>query len=47
MFDPTANRFASAGSDGVVRVWDADTGREVLALHGHHRAAIAGSPRPA
>jgi hypothetical protein len=38
-FDAHDGRLASAGSDGTVRVWDTATGKAVLTLTGHARAA--------
>ncbi|MHB8645163.1 MAG: nSTAND1 domain-containing NTPase [Thermomicrobiales bacterium] len=34
-YSPDGTRIVSAGADGMVRVWDAATGRQLLALHGH------------
>jgi WD40 repeat protein len=34
-FNPDGKRLASACSDGMVRVWDAQTGQEIRALRGH------------
>jgi eukaryotic-like serine/threonine-protein kinase len=45
-FDPQGARVASAGADGVVKVWDRRALREVLTLRGHAGAvtALAYSP---
>ncbi len=32
---PEGSQFASAGSDGTIRVWDANTGTEIRSLGGH------------
>ncbi len=34
-WEPGGNRIASAGGDGRVRVWDADTGQTLLTYRGH------------
>jgi WD40 repeat protein len=39
-FNPDGARLATAGSDGVARVWDARTGRELLTLPGHVGALV-------
>lgn len=34
-YSPDGKRIASVGEDRIVRVWDADDGRELLSLRGH------------
>src|SRR5262249_19723367 len=34
-FSPSGYLLASTGRDGVVRLWDVKTGKEIRALHGH------------
>src|SRR5204862_170718 len=45
-FSPDGTRLVTAGQDGTVRVWDADTGREVgfYAGHAERVSAVAYSP---
>ncbi len=35
------SRLAGAGQDGVIRIWDPASGRELLAYHGHSKPARA------
>jgi WD40 repeat protein len=34
-FSPDGKRLASAGEDQTIRIWDIETGMELLALKGH------------
>ena len=45
-FSPDGRWLAAAGEEGVVRVWDADTGKEIQRLRGHSGPvrAVAWSP---
>jgi eukaryotic-like serine/threonine-protein kinase len=45
-FSPDGSRLASAGADGIVRIWDFSTRRELLRLGGHGAGfnAVAWSP---
>src|SRR5262245_43804977 len=40
-FSPDGKRIASGGDDHVVRLWDAETLREVAVLHGHEDMVFA------
>jgi len=43
-FSPDGNRLASAGGDGGVKVWDAQTGQEILIVKVRTTGAVAFSP---
>jgi WD40 repeat protein len=40
VFSPDAQRIAGAGDDGILKVWDASSGKEALNLHGVSRVAF-------
>ncbi len=46
-YSPDGRRLASASKDGTVRLWDTDTGRELLRLSGHSDwvSTVAFGPR--
>lgn len=37
IWEPRGDRIASAGADGTVRIWEAETGKALLTYHGHAR----------
>ena len=45
-FSPDGRRIASASGDHTIKIWDAETGQEVLTLRGHTSSiwAVAFSP---
>jgi len=42
VFSPNGKRFATASWDRTVKVWDADSGKELLTLGGSHTDAVLG-----
>ncbi len=44
-FSPDGKRLYTGASNAVL-AWDVETGREVMAFHGHHRAVPALAPSP-
>ncbi len=46
VFSPDGTRIATAGRDGTMRLWDPETGQELLVLAGHRSgvSAVAFSP---
>jgi WD40 repeat protein/tRNA A-37 threonylcarbamoyl transferase component Bud32 len=45
-FSPDGKRFTASSSDGVIRVWDATTGKELAAYRGHRGPACGILFRP-
>lgn len=35
MFNPQGNRVITAGMDGIARIWDSETGKNIGLLEGH------------
>jgi WD40 repeat protein len=40
-FSPDGSRIVTASQDGTARIWDAGTGKEIAALHGHESAVVS------
>ena len=45
-FSPDGRTLASAGDEGVVRIWDVATGKQILKLQGHQGGAHAAAFSP-
>lgn len=45
-YSPSGKNIVTGGDDRIARIWDADTGREIIKLEGHLRSirSVAFSP---
>jgi WD40 repeat protein len=46
IFSPDGKRIVSASNDDTIKVWDAETGREIRTLRGHKHVPQPGMPLP-
>ena len=46
-FHPVSDQFASAGEDGVIRIWDIETGAELLSIQAHRSPILDIAYHPA